>query len=74
LREYPQQAFAVTRLELSLGWVCARLRMESAEKFGARPQVLLAVAAPLMRAAAEACLRENGFTVRTGGVDATAVI
>jgi DNA-binding NarL/FixJ family response regulator len=36
--------------------------------------VLLAVTAPLMRAAAEACLHEHGFAVRSSAVDAAAVI
>jgi DNA-binding NarL/FixJ family response regulator len=39
-----------------------------------QPRVLVAVAAPLMRAAAEACLREHGFTVLAGGADAVVVI
>jgi DNA-binding NarL/FixJ family response regulator len=50
------------------------LRAESGHYLGGNPQVLLAIASPLMRTAAEACLQERGFGVRWAGADAAVVI
>ena len=49
-----------------------RNSLEGREDVG--PRVLVAVAAPLMRAAAEACLREHGFAPLAGRADAVVVI
>src|SRR5262245_50722031 len=67
--EYPVQSSSSRDLACLAGvWT------ESAETGGAQPRVLLAVTAPLMRAAAEACLLEHGFAVRSSAVNAAAVI
>jgi DNA-binding NarL/FixJ family response regulator len=50
------------------------LRITSSTEGRARPLVLLAITAPLMRTAAEECLSACGFAARNGHADAAAVI